>query len=264
MTAKTLFPKKIDPSRYTVYETLRYLGKENNFDLVEKLTDNYYSMKTKPSIHALFNMTHILSNNFDENDLKNILKFYEGSDFRVKVSADSPVEDLLLYNNFKQKGGICADMKYVGKKLSKSDLVINSNLNLKKVSDEKSLKDYKFILSKGFNHDLSIIEKRFGFFDKTILESTNSRINAFVLYNGDIAVSTGSYFAFDYFSSENIATLEEHRGNRYASIIMTKLLLEAQEQNYKTICLSAEEGGINTYKRLGYEVVQKTKTFILK
>ncbi len=263
MTNKILFPKIIDPSRYTVYETLKYLSQKNNFNLVEELADNYYSMKTNPSIHALFNMTHILNDNFDENDLKNILDFYKTSNFRVKISANSTIEKILLANNFKQKSGVCADMKYFGKKFIDSDLEIQSHLHLKRVADEKSLKDYKFILSKGFNHDLSIIEKRFGFLDKTILDSTNSHINAFVLYNGDIAVSTGSYFAFDYFSSENIATLEEHRGNRYASIIVKKLLIEAQKQNYKTICLSASENGINTYQRLGYETLQKTKTFIL-
>ncbi len=262
MTNEILFPKRIDPSRYTVYRTLKYLSQKNSFNLVEELNDKTYLIKTNPFIHALFNMAHILSDNFDENDLKSISDFYKDSGFRAKISENSPVEKLLLANNFKQKSGVCADMKYTGKKLITSDTEIHSELSLKKVSDKKSLEDYKLILSKGFNHDLSIIEKRFGFFDEIILDKNNSHINAFVLYSGDIAVSTGSYFAFDYFSSENVATLEEHRGNRYASIIMTKLLLEAQEQNYDMICLSASEKGVNTYKRLGYEIIQKTKTFI--
>ncbi len=264
MLKKKLFIKKIDTSRYTVYQALDYLAQNNNFHLIEKITDNYYSVKTDPSINALFNMVHILNNKFNKNDLKNILDFYKGSDFRVKVSADSPVEKFLLLNNFKQKGDECADMIYSGKKFTDSDLEIVPNLTLKTVSDKETLKDYKFILSKAFGHDLPIIEKKFGFLDETIIDSKNNHINAFILYNGHTAVSTGSYFAFDYFSSENIATLEEHRGNRYASIIVKKLLIEAQKQNYKIICLLASEKGMNTYKRLGYEITQKTKTFILK
>ena len=45
-----------------------------------------------------------------------------------------------------------------------------------------------------------------------MMDPKDTHINVFVLYENNIAVATGAYYAFDKFSIENIGTRNESRG----------------------------------------------------
>lgn len=89
-------------------------------------------------------------------------------------------------------------------------------------------------------------------------------MSSFILYEKDIPVSTGSYYAFDSFSIEHIGTRKDYRGKGYADKIMKTLLQEAQRLKYKQACLSASEAGYHVYLKVGFKVTNKNTTFFLK
>jgi predicted GNAT family acetyltransferase len=49
------------------------------------------------------------------------------------------------------------------------------------------------------------------------------------VYENEVPVATGAYYAFDTLSIENIGTLPAARGKGYAQIIVKKLLQEARK-----------------------------------
>jgi ribosomal-protein-alanine N-acetyltransferase len=113
-----------------------------------------------------------------------------------------------------------------------------------------------------FQKTLQQTEQKFWFYDTFLVNSEDTHINAFLLYENGKPVATGAYYAFDTFSIENIGTLPEARGKGYAQIIVKKLLQEARRLWYHQAALVASEMGTPVYKKLGFTILHETTTFV--
>ncbi|MHA1549995.1 MAG: hypothetical protein ACTSXV_00905, partial [Alphaproteobacteria bacterium] len=169
--------KNIDPSRYTVYQLLIAC----NIEIKEHKTDTFYAIKTVPFINSLYNFVHVLSDNFSETDLSTIHDFFGTEEFRLKTPLLPIVETLLMKNNFVKKGDVEVDMKLNLEDFN-SEISIPKSINLKQIATQKQLDDYHFVLSESFNHDLPVIQKKFGFFNSIILDKNDPRVSGFILY----------------------------------------------------------------------------------
>jgi ribosomal protein S18 acetylase RimI-like enzyme len=253
--------EKYDPSRYTVYQMMNYTKKVQKIELVQKFINGIYLFKTKPFVNELYNYAHILTDQISEKDLAKIKNFFGKDNFRIKIFENEKLKEFFLSHEFKFKdvGNIMVNENINGRNYDNS---LNENLRISIVKDKSALSDYKLIFSEAFNCSLEDADKKFGFLDKIILDKNNYHINVFVLYENNIPVSTGAYYAFDNFSIENIGTKKAFRGKGYAHKIMNHLLKEAKKLNYNSACLVASEAGSKVYKDLGFKTLTKTNTFI--
>lgn len=255
--------KEFDPSRYTVYQMLNYTKDIQNIELEQKCFNNIYLFKTKPFINSLYNYAHIMKENLSENEIIKIRKFFGDKSFRIKIKESEKLEKTLTSNEFtfKDVGDIMVN-KNINKEENNSSLERDVKILL--VNNKKTLNDYKSIFSEAFNCSIKDTNKKFGFLDKIILDPKNNHIKTFVLYENNIPVSTGAYYAFDNFSIENIGTKKEFRGKGYAYNIMWHLLKEAQKLKYNSACLVASEAGSRVYQKVGFKILTKTNTFVPK
>ena len=175
------FLKKIDPSRYTVYQMLSAC----DIQIKEHKTDTFYAIKTIPFINSLYNFVHVLSDDFSKEDLDIIHQFFGTEKFRLKSPILPAVETVLAQNNFVKKGGVEVDMK-IDLENFNPETSLRTPIEVKQISTQQQLDDYHFILSESFNHDLPVIQKKFGFFNHIMLDSKNTNVSGFVLYENNL------------------------------------------------------------------------------
>jgi len=250
-----------DPSRYTVYEMLDYAKTGPNWQLIQKQTTHLLLCKSEPFTDDLYNYAHVLGEEFDAGDVTDIKNFFGTANFRITITESKKLQDSLAAHGFKFK-----DDGYV---MTLPNLAVRDynyslpdNVKILAVDNEDILKAVKMIFAEAFNHTVAEYDSKFGFLDKIILDNNNKNVKAFVLYENDIPVSTGTYYAFSNFSIENIGTLKIARDRGYANLIVRTLLQAAQKLNYSGACLVASEAGSHVYKKLGFEVLSKANTYI--
>jgi GNAT superfamily N-acetyltransferase len=253
---------KIDPSRYTVYQTLDYVKRAAGLELTQKKTANLFLFKAQPFVDSLYNYAHVLGGKLTLKDLKTIKEFFGTDKFRIKIPENQDIADLLLTNGFKLKS---TGYVMVAKKIKTRDYnySLPENVKILPADSRKTLKQVKNIFAAAFNCSLADCEKKLGFLDEKILDREDRHLKSFILYENDQPVATGAYYAFDKFSIESIGTLESARGRGYAGLIMKHLLREAQRLGYNSACLSASEAGRSVYEKVGFESLLKTAAYIL-
>lgn len=253
--------KEYDPSRFTVYQMLEYIGTINGTKIIQRFENDIYLLKTEPFIDSLYNMAHILKENISEHDFNVIMAFFGKNNFRIKLPENEKMNELLLMHGlkFKDAGSIM-----VKENILKETYIVfgDDNITIRQATNREILEDYKQIFCEAFKQDIDTVNRKFGFEDEIILNPEDCHINAFVLYENNVPASAGAYYAFDNFSIENIGTKNAFRGKGYANKIMQCLMNEAQKLKYKKVCLVASEAGAGVYKKMGFEVTLKTNTFI--
>lgn len=127
---------------------------------------------------------------------------------------------------------------------------LSDYLRLEKVTDQNDIDSYLSIASQAFGNTPEATREKLGFLDSVVLDSDNNHVNTYILYENDIPVSTGSYYAFNMLSIENIATLPAYRGKGYARMIMQQLMQDAQYLGYQQACLVASELGSHVYQKV--------------
>jgi ribosomal protein S18 acetylase RimI-like enzyme len=82
--------------------------------------------------------------------------------------------------------------------------------------------------------------------------------------NGEIVAWSDLYLAQGMAQVEDVATLEDHRGNGYASAVVLRAVREAQAAGADLIFLVAddEDWPKELYERLGFEIVGRSYKFI--
>ncbi len=252
-----------DPSRYVVYQMLNYAIKKLQLTAVsiQKSLPGLYLSKTEPYVNSLYNYAHVLTDTISTDNLQEIKDFFGDAPFRVKIFENKRLENFFLENEFqfKDTGNIM-----IAKDLKEFDLDsdLKACVRIVKIRGNQGLDDYKSIFTEAFGCTLEDTNNKFGFLDKTMVNDKDNHINAFVLYENEIPVSTGAYYAFDRFSIENIGTLKSSRGKGYAYEIMKCLMREAKNLKYTEACLVASDSGANVYKKVGFQLIRKTKTFV--
>lgn len=253
---------KIDPSRYTVYQTLDYVKDAAGRELTQKKTANLFLFKAQPFIDSLYNYAHVLKDKFTLKDLETIKEFFGSDKFRINIPDNKNIADLLLANGFKLKstGYIMVASKL---KNNNYDYSLPSNVKILSVDSRKTWQQVKNIFVEAFGCSLADGEKKLGLFGGKMLDREDRHLKAFLFYENGRPVATGAYYAFDKFSIENIGTLESARGRGYAGLIMKHLLREAQRLGYDAACLNASEAGRFVYEKVGFVSLLKTATYIL-
>ena len=243
----------MDPSRYTVYKMLEYTSSVHGIDLVTDARDGIFLIKTDPFVDSLYNYAHVLGKRLPKTFFESVESFFNGSPFKVKIVENDSMKDTLLSNGFRLKKKSLGYIM-VAKDVKELEMLpLPSGAELKKVTDRKMLDDYKKIFSEAFECSVGATNTKFGFLDKIILDNEDDHVNTFVIYEEGVPVSTGSYYAFGKFSVENIGTVNDARGKKYAYRIMQVLMGEASRLGYNEACLVASEAGSGTYKRVGFE-----------
>jgi GNAT superfamily N-acetyltransferase len=251
----------VDPSRYTVYQLLDYVKDKVKIELIQKDAGNLFFIKTEPYLDSLYNYAHVLDDKFRVDDLALIKKFFGGDAFRIKTLADKASTDILLNNGFTLR-----DSGYAMRALNLQNLAINYNLpggvRIEAVTTELSWEHFRAIFSEAFDKTTGEFDEKFGFLKKFVLDQQEKHLNFFVLYENGIPVSSGGYYAFAKFSIENIGTLKTARGHGYASLMIGRLLQEAQKLDYDEACLVGSEMAVSIYQKAGFEILSETNTFI--
>lgn len=250
-----------DPSRYVVYQMVGRMKTVQNIEVVQKVFPNAFLFKTTPFVNTLYNYAHIFDEPVDDALISEIKSFFGKESFRIKTYANENVENFLLSHGFtfKDTGNIM-----VAKNIQDTSFEANlpKSVQIRKVVDRKGLDEYKHIFAEAFDCSIDDTNKKFGFLDSIIMDSNNDMMNVFVLYEDGKPVSTGAYYALDMFSIENIGTMKTARGKGYAFEIMKVLLNEAKRLAYTEACLVASDAGARVYQKVGFDLLQKTKTFI--
>ena len=197
----------LDPSRYIVYQMIESIRDILNIKIVQEERDNLFLFKTEPFIDSLYNFAHILNEDFSENDLKTIKKFFGDSGYRIKAPENENINKLLLDNGFKLKN---SSYSMVIDNLGERnfDYTLEDNIKIKYSDTESILSDIKSVFVDAFDYIESDYDRKFGFLDKFRLNSENNNINAYVVYEDDKAVSTAAFYAYDKFSIENVGTIK--------------------------------------------------------
>src|SRR5680860_555275 len=251
----------VDPFRYTVYQLFDYIKDKIKIELIQKDLGNLFFIKTNPDIDSLYNYVHVLNNDFESDDLETIKNFFGKTSFRIKAPADNIYTHSLLELGFKLKDyGYTMALKNLKNK--DFNYLMPDGVRVVPVETSTALTDFKLIFSEAFNHQVSDYDKKFGFLEKFILDKNERHVNFFLIYENEVPVSSGGYYAFDKFSIENIGTAKAARGHGYASLMMRVLLQEAQKLNHDTACLVGSEEAVSIYQKLGFEILSKTKTLI--
>ena len=252
---------KNDPSRFVVYQMIEYFKEKIGADIVTQKTKNLFLIKTQPYIDSLYNYAHVLQKDLDESGIALMETFFQNAPFRVKTFQSPKIHQLFINSGFKLKDSSC-NMENLS--LLNQDLSFNlpEGVEIKEVSSPQELQSIKDIFAASFNHEVSDYNRKFGFFDSSILDRNNNHVGAFLLYENGQPVSSGTYYAFDYFSIENIGTLSSARKKGYAGMILKTLLQKAKSLEYTKACLVASELGISVYEKAGFSILDKNYTFI--
>lgn len=252
---------KIDPSRYTVYQMLDYIKDVLKIKPVQEKINNLYLFKTEPFIDSLYNFVHILNENFSENDLKLIKKFFGDSSYRIKTLENENLNNLLLADEFKLKN---TSYVMIVPDLNNRDYnyILPDNVKIKRSDSEDISKDIKSVFVDAYDYLPADYDRKFGFLDQFKSDKNNKHIKSFVLCENGEPVSTGSYYAFDQFSIENIGTIKSARGQGYANLMLKILLTEAKKLEYNEACLVSSEAALAVYQKIGFAVGLKNKTYI--
>jgi len=252
---------KIDPSRHAVYEMLDYVSDKIGIKLIQQKTADLFLFKTEPSIDSLYNYAHSLNVKLSEADLAEIENFFGEEKFRIKISENKDVKDLLLARGLKFK-----DSSYImeARDLDRKDYSYSlpDNIKILPADNPDILAEVKMIFCEAYGCSPEAYDRKHGFLDQLMLNGKDKHIKTFILYENDIPVSTGAYYAFNNFSIENIGTRNSARGKGYAGLIMKTLLREAQKLNYSQACLVSSESGAQVYKNVGFEALAKNDTYI--
>lgn len=248
-----------DPSRYTVHQMLAATKQQHGATIVQEAFEGMLLLKTTPSINALYNYAYCFKDTLTENDFKNIKAFFGSDPYRIKLPEHSASNASLVQQGFvfKDEGHIM-----VLETLQEAQEDGAASYRIVPVHDEETLHAYKEIFSEAFGCTLAQTTEKLGFLDTYFTNPKERRLNAYLLYAGDVPVSTGAYYAFDEFSIENIGTRKEWRGKGYANAIMRRLLCEAQALGYTSACLVASTAGAAVYRRLGFREIQTTSTYV--
>jgi predicted GNAT family acetyltransferase len=247
-----------DPSRYVVHQMLDYSKKLHHSKIIRKTSKGICLFRTEPFIDELYNYAYIIKPHLSKKDLIIIKKFFRNQTYNIKISEKNK-KCLLSYG---------MKFKYIGYNMIADNInkllpeTRPKSIRILEVNNKKSLNDYKIIFSEAFECTLSETNNKFGFLDKIIINKNNRHIKTFVLYEDKIPVCTGSYYAFQKFSIENIGTRKKFRGKGYAYLIMCKLLKEAKKLKYTQACLTASESGSKVYAKVGFQTINTTDTFI--
>jgi len=142
------------------------------------------------------------------------------------------------------------------------DYSLPDNIKILTADNQAVLEDVKSVFCESFKSSPENYNRKHGFLHQLMLDRGDKHIKSFVLYENNIPVSTGAYFAFANFSIENIGTKESARGKGYAGLIMKVLLREAERLKYSQACLVSSESGASVYKNLGFEILAKNDTYI--
>jgi N-acetylglutamate synthase-like GNAT family acetyltransferase len=252
--------KKINPSKYVVYQMLEATKIFHKANIITKSFKGVFLIKTKPFIDELYNYAFVIKDNLIKEDIKLIKKFFGKEKYNIKILQNKKVHKFLIQQGYKFK---YPGNTMVNKKIKKYSIKLPRNIEIKQAITQKIINDSKKIFAKSFNHTLKETNKKFGFFDKIAKDKSNNHINIFVLYENNKPVSTGAYYVFDKFSVENIGTIPEYRKKGYAHLILQKLLNEAKKLNCKEACLVASVQGAKVYKDFGFRIINKTQTFTI-
>jgi len=262
---------EIDPSRYTVYQMLDSIKDVLKIKPVQEKINNLYLFKTEPFVDSLYNFAHLLNENFTAADLNIIGEFFNGANYRFKTPDNENINNLLLENGFKLKNTSYAmtaadlnnqDYNYTlpsGVKIIRSgcpdnsaDAAISKNIS----------NDIKSVFVDAYDYSEADYDRKFGFLNQFKLNNQNQHIKSFVLYENEEPVSTGSYYAYDKFSIENIGTVKGVRGRGYAALILKALLQEAKKLGYNEACLVSSEAALSVYQKLGFKASAKNNTYL--
>lgn len=254
---------KADPSRYVVYQMMLYAGKMGGAELIQKRTENLLLLKTRPFADSLYNYAYVLGEKFDEADMAASTEFFGGDMFRIKTPHQDNIGDAILARGFKLKEtGYNMEIRNLGG--MDADLALPDNIRIEIVSDREALGHVKHIFAEAFDHQLEDYDRKFGFLDAMMLDKSDRHMKSFLLYEDGQPASTGTYYAFDKFSVENIGTLKAFRGRGYAGLIVRTLLQEARKLGYQEACLDASEAGSKVYEKIGFEFLSKSDTYVKK
>lgn len=271
-SAQTLI--KIDPSRHIVYQMLGDIKDVLQIKIIQKETADWFLFKTEPFIDSLYNYAHLLSDNFTAADLNLIDDFFDCAAYRIKTPAAENITDILSAQGFKLKNTTYAmtaadlnsrDYDFIlpaGLKIIHSDNFDNFDNPGGAAFSKNILNDIKSVFVDAYDYSAEDYDRKFGFLDQFKKNNQNKQIKSFVLYENDRPVSTGSYYAYDKFSIENIGTIKSARGRGYANLIMRALLQEAKELGYNEACLVASEAALAVYQKLGFEEIAKNNTYL--
>lgn len=252
---------EIDPSRYAVYQMLDYIKDVLEIKVIQEKTANLILFKTEPFIDSLYNYVHFINENFTSSDLKLIDNFFKGDSYRIKAPENVNINNILLANNFKLK-----NTSYVMAvdDLANKDFNYILPDNVKIIcSDVKNIsEDIKAVFDDAYDYMSADYDRKFGFLNEFKSDNQDKHIKAYVLYEDEEPVSTGSYYAYDKFSIENIGTIKAARGHGYANLILSVLLQEAKKLGYQEACLVSSEAALSVYKKIGFEAGIKNNTYI--
>ncbi len=251
----------LDPSRYTVYQMIEYMQERMGIQITQLHTEHLFLFKTEPFVNALYNYAHILTESISSDDLDSIRDFFGSDLYRIKCGDESDsLRKMLIaaWYMFKDTGYIMVAENIQDNNYS---FVMPDYLHLEQIKDQDGIDAYLSIAAQAFGNTLESTREKLGFLDSVVIDPNNHHINAYILYENDVPVSTGSYYAFDMFSIENIATLPTYRGKGYAGIIMNRLMQDAQRLGYEQACLVASELGSHVYQKVWFETRMKTVTF---
>ena len=257
-SAQTL--RKIDPSLYTGFEMLKFIGSEIGIKVTQLETESLFLTKAEPYVDSKYNYAHVLGNKLDDQDVNQIKNFFGEAKYRIKIFENEDLKKILLNNGFKFKDW--GYMMQVKNLLDQSlNLDLSHDVKILEADAKDILKEARLIVSEAFDYYPKECQQKYGFLDKYILDKNNNHFKTFVLYENDQPVSTGSYYAFDTFSLENIGTRESARGRGFADLIVKKLLQEAVKLGYNEACLGASEAGVRVYQKSGFEILGKNNQF---
>lgn len=252
----------IDPSRYTVYQMLDCFKDTLNIKVKQAEIDNLFLFKTEPCIDSLYNYAHLFSDQLVVSDLEIIEGFFQSSLYRLKTPENKIINDLLLSQGFKLKNTSYA-MEVCNLNKGDYSYSLPENIKILRSDDKKNILDEaKFVFKEAFTYLSSDYDRKFGFLDQFKGDIRDDHVKTFVLYENDQPVSTGTYYAYDKFSLENIGTISSARGRGYAALILKALLQEAKILGYHQACLVSSEAALSVYKKIGFEVLEKNNTYI--
>ena len=252
---------EFDPARYTVYQMLNYFKKRVGVKLIQKKTANLLFFKTVPGIDSLYNSAHVVGKDLTKKDISISREFFGANDFRVETLDQEDFKQLLAANGFKLKK---TDYVMIAREFDRNKMFCSlpKNTNIFCATNRKMLEDAKEVFAEAFNYQVTDYNRKFGFLDEAMMDEKEDHVKAFVLYKKTQPVSTGSYYAFDKFSIENIGTIKSGRGRGYATLIIQRLLQEARRLGYREAYLGASEVGKSVYEKAGFKTISKINTFI--
>lgn len=252
---------KYEPSRHSVYELLAYFQGFSNIKLKTEEKAGFFLVKTEPYLDSLYNYAHFIGQSLSASDLKSLSAFFEPNSFRVKIPVEKDNPEVFLAQGFKFKDLSCS-MQAAGLKEREIDLACPEEIRISSLSDEKSWTDFKNIFCEAFEKREEEYEAKFGFLKKLLFNKTEKHLRFFLVYENNIPLSAGAYYAFDKFSIENIGTLKIARGRGLAGLMLRFLLLKAKELGYDEACLVASQEAKSLYQKLGFAVLSESNTYI--